>query len=113
MLTRPITVAETHGFMRAAQKIWSEDELAALVDHLAHNPEDGDIIPGTGGVRKLRWGKAGSGKRGGARVVYFYYRIDCPLYLLLAYAKAQATDLTPEEKRAVSGFATMIKGLEN
>ena len=110
MLTRPITIAETHGFMRAALKIWSEDELAALVDHLAHNPEDGDVIPGTGGVRKLRWGKAGSGKRGGARVIYFYYQMDCPLYLLLAYAKAQATDLTQEEKRAVSGFAAKIKG---
>ena len=109
MLARPVTVAETHAFMRAAQEIWSEDELAVLVDHLAHNPEDGDIIPGTGGVRKLRWGKAGSGKRGGARVIYFYYQMDCPLYLLLAYAKAQATDLTSDEKRAVSGFATIIK----
>lgn len=109
MLTRPITVAETHAFVRAAQKIWSADELSALVDHLAHNPEDGDVIPGTGGVRKLRWGKAGSGKRGGARVIYFYYQMDCPLYLLLAYAKAQATDLTSEEKRVVAGFAETIK----
>ena len=55
MRTRPITVAETQAFMRAASRIWSEEELAALVDHLAHNPEDGDVIPGTGGVRKLRW----------------------------------------------------------
>lgn len=109
MLTRPITVAETQGFRRAAGKIWSEDELAVLVDHLAHNPEDGDIIPGTGGVRKLRWGKAGVGKRGGARVIYFYYQMDCPLYLLLAYAKAQATDLTADEKRAVAGFTAIIK----
>lgn len=61
-------------------------------------------------MRKLRWGKAGSGKRGGARVIYFYYQMDCPLYLLLAYAKAQATDLTADEKRAVAGFAAIIKG---
>lgn len=110
MQTRPITVAETHMFERAASKIWSEAELAALVDHLALNPEDGDVIPGTGGVRKLRWGKAGVGKRGGARVIYFYYRQDCPLYLLLAYAKAQASDLTPDEKKAVAAFAAIIKG---
>ena len=110
MLTRPITVAETQGFARAAARIWNEEELAALVDHLAHNPEDGDIIPGTGGVRKLRWGKTGVGKRGGARVIYFYYRPDCPLYLLLAYAKAQATDLSADEKKAVAGFAAIIKG---
>ena len=107
--TRPITVAETHGFERAASRIWSEAELIALVDHLALNPEDGDIIPGTGGVRKLRWGKAGVGKRGGARVIYFYYHVDCPLYLLLAYAKAQASDLTPDEKKAVAAFAAVIK----
>ena len=109
MLTRPITVAETRGFARAAASIWSEEELAALVDHLAHNPEDGDIIPGTGGVRKLRWGKAGVGKRGGVRVIYFYYRPDCPLYLLLAYAKAQASDLSGDEKKAVAAFAATIK----
>ena len=109
MQTRPITVAETHSFARSAEKIWDEAELAELIDYLAHNPEGGDVIPGTGGVRKLRWGRAGSGKRGGARVVYFYYRADCPLYLLLAYAKAQATDLSADEKKAVAAFAATIK----
>lgn len=67
------------------------------------------MIPGTGGVRKLRWARSGSGKRGGVRVVYFYYRPDCPLYLLLAYAKAQATDLSADEKKTVAAFAATIK----
>lgn len=107
--TRPVTVAETQIFLRAAQKIWSAEELAELVDFVAHNPEAGDVVSGTGGVRKLRWGKAGTGKRGGARIVYFYYNELCPLYLLLAYEKGQATDLTAEQKRAVAGFADMIK----
>jgi hypothetical protein len=107
--TRLITVAETHTFVRMAEKIWSDDERAELVDHVAHNPEAGDVIPGTGGVRKLRWARAGSGKRGGARVIYFYYRPDSPLFLLLAYAKAQASDLTADEKRAVAAFAATIK----
>ena len=107
--TRPITVAETQAFVRAAEKIWSEDERAELVDYVAHNPEAGDVIPGSGGVRKLRWARPGSGKRGGARVVYFYYRPDCPLYLLLAYAKAQASDLSADEKKAVAAFAAVIK----
>lgn len=53
--TRPIAVAETQAFARSAAKIWSEEELAALIDHVAHNPEAGDLIPGTGGVRKMRW----------------------------------------------------------
>jgi hypothetical protein len=109
MQTRPITVAETHMFRRQAEKIWSEAELAALVDHLALNPEDGDVIPGTGGVRKLRWGKAGTGKRGGVRVIYFYHNADMPLYLLLAYAKAQASDLTPDEKRTLTALVAAMK----
>lgn len=109
MLTRPITVAEMQTFVRSAERIWSEGELAELVDHLAHNPEAGDLIPGTGGVRKMRWGRLGSGKRGGARVIYFYYRPDCPLYLLLAYAKARATDLSADEKKAVGALAAAIK----
>ena len=109
VFTRPIAVAETQAFARAAERIWSEDERTELVDYVAHNPEAGDVIPGTGGVRKLRWARAGGGKRGGARVVYFYYRPDCPLYLLLAYAKAQASDLTTDEKKAVAAFAAAIK----
>jgi hypothetical protein len=109
MQTRLITVAETGMFVKQAEKIWSEDERSALVDYLACNPEAGDVIPGTGGVRKVRWGRAGSGKRGGARVVYFYHDMERPLYLLLAYAKAQASDMTADEKRLVTALAASLK----
>jgi hypothetical protein len=109
MHSRPITVVETQIFVRAADRIWNEAERSVLVDYIARNPEAGDVIPGTGGVRKLRWGRVGTGKRGGVRVVYFFYRPDCPLYLLLAYAKAQVTDLAPDEKKAVAVFADTIK----
>jgi hypothetical protein len=109
MQTRPITVAETQMFRRQADKIWTDTELSDLVDHLAVNPQDGDVIPGTGGIRKLRWGKAGTGKRGGVRVIYFFHNTDMPLYLLLAYAKAQATDLTPDEKRTLTALAAALK----
>ena len=108
-MAQPVTVAETQIFARAAARIWNEEELAELIDFVARNPEAGEIIPGTGGVRKLRWGGAGRGRRGGARLVYFYHRSDCPLYLLLAYAKSQASDLTPDEKKAVSALAATIK----
>lgn len=110
MTLRPITVFETQMFARAAEAIWSDDERSALIDFVARNPENGDLIPGTGGVRKLRWGRTGSGKRGGARVIYFFYNLDKPLYMLLAYAKSGAVDMTPDEKRAVSAFAAIIKG---
>ncbi len=80
-----------------------------LIDYLAIHPESGAVIPGTGGIRKLRWGKAGTGKRGGVRVIYFYHNADMPLYLLLAYAKAQATDLTQDEKRTLTALAAALK----
>jgi len=81
----------------------------ALIDHVARNPEDGVIVAGTGGVRKMRWGRAGGGKRGGAGVVYFYHHADAPLYLLLAYAKAKAEDMTADEKRAAKAITAVLK----
>ncbi len=68
------TVAETPTFSRQADKLFSEDEKRELIDHLAENPLAGDQIPGTGGVRKMRFGALGRGKRGGVRVIYFLRR---------------------------------------
>ena len=103
------TVAETPTFTRQASKLFTEDEKRELIDFLAANPLAGDVIPGTGGVRKLRFQASGVGKRGGGRVVYYYLDDDIPLYALLAYAKAARTDLTPEERRTVATLAARIK----
>ncbi len=65
MDTAPVTVVETPDFLAATRKLMHEDERAALVDYLANNPVSGDLIPGAGGVRKLRWSLEGRGKRGG------------------------------------------------
>ena len=93
----PITVAETPLFVRQAATIWDEAEHDAFVTFIASNAMAGDVIPDTGGVRKMRWSRAGSGKRGGARVIYFYHDARRPLYLLMAYAKARREDLTADE----------------
>ena len=58
MRTRPVTVAETAVFMRQAGALWGDDERFEFVDFIAHNPEAGDLIPASGGVRKVRWGGA-------------------------------------------------------
>ena len=110
MVERLITVAETPVFVRQAKEVWTEDEHDEFVLYLAGNPEAGDLIPETGGVRKVRWKRAGSGKRGGVRVIYFYHDRDRPLYLLLVYAKGRQEDLEPDEKRAVRELAAIIKG---
>jgi hypothetical protein len=109
MKTRPITVAETAVFVRQVAEVWSEEERLVFVDFIARNPEAGDLIPETGGVRKVRWGRQGSGKRGGVRVIYFYAHVDAPLYLLMVYAKARREDLSPEAKRTVQALAARLK----
>lgn len=107
--TKPITVAETPLFQRQAAKLWSDLEGQAFIDYIARNPEAGDIIPDTGGVRKVRWSREGMGKRGGARVIYFYYHQGAPLYLLLAYSKTERTDMTYDQKRAASDLVARLK----
>jgi hypothetical protein len=94
----PITVIETPEFLAATRKLFSDDERAELVDHLARHPTDGDLIQGTGGVRKLRWGMEGRGKRGGARVIYYFHDFAIPLFALTAFAKNERADLSQADR---------------
>jgi hypothetical protein len=110
MIDRLTAVAETELFLRQAEKVWTEREHDEFLNYIAANPHAGDVIPETGGVRKVRWTRAGTGKRGGARVIYFYMHSDRPLYLLMVYAKARREDLSPQEKRAVRNLAMIMKG---
>lgn len=107
---RSITVAETPLFSRQALDVWDDDGREAFIDFIARNPEEGDVIPETGGVRKIRWVRPGSGKRGGARVIYFYHNSDRPLYLLMVYAKARQENLRADEKKIVRKLAAILKG---
>jgi hypothetical protein len=110
MAGRLITVAETPLFVRQASSVWDDAEREAFVSFIAANPEAGDLVPDTGGVRKVRWSRAGSGKRGGVRVIYFYHHANRPLYLLMVYAKARQEDLSPDEKRTVLEITALLKG---
>ena len=105
----PVSVVETPQFVRQADDVWSDDERHEFVDYIARNPEAGDVIQGTGGVRKVRWRRQGTGKRGGVRVTYFYHDTATPLFLLMVYAKAVREDVAPEAKSALAEFAARIK----
>jgi len=94
----PVAVIETEQFLAATRKLMSEDERVRLVDYLAFHPEAGDLIPGTGGVRKLRWALQGRGKRGGARAIYYFHSEQVPLFALTAYAKNERDDLSDAER---------------
>jgi hypothetical protein len=98
LISAPATVIEMPEFLSATRALMDEDERATLVEFLAYRPMAGDLVKGTGGVRKLRWGLKGRGKRGGARVIYFYHSVDLPLFLLTAYAKNVRSDLSGADR---------------
>jgi len=89
------TVIETPTFQKQAEKIWSETERLEFIDWIAANPLAGDVIPGADGARKVRWGRAGSGKRSGVRVVYFNLTEQGVVVLVLMYAKADQANISP------------------
>jgi hypothetical protein len=86
------TVAETPVFIRYANEVWSEAERQEFITFIASNPEAGSVIRGSGGCRKVRWSRIGTGKRGGARVIYFQSS-DGTVWLLIVYTKAKFDNL--------------------
>jgi len=105
---RPITVVETHGFLAATKKLMGDLERAELVEYLAYHPAAGDVIPNSGGARTVRWGLEGRGKRGGARVVYFFHHLEMPLYLFTAYAKNEREDLDQSELKTFKKLSEIL-----
>ena len=89
------TVSETPVFKKYAQVVWSDEERVEFINWIAANPLAGDLVPGTNGCRKVRWSRAGLGKRGGVRVVYFNEH-EGHIWLLIVYAKAKFGNLPAE-----------------
>jgi hypothetical protein len=104
-----LTVVETSAFARRAEKLLSIEEHEDLLFYLALHPESGDEIPGTGGVRKVRYAAKGKGKSGGARVIYYFFDEENPLYAIFLYGKNEQANLTPEQKKMVAAFAATLK----
>ena len=98
METAPMTVVETPFFVRKAAGLLAEEERLQLIAFVGANPEAGDVIPESGGVRKIRWAAKGRGKRGGIRVVYYFHNEAFPVFLLTVYSKNQKANLTKAER---------------
>ena len=90
------TIIETPIFRKYAADIWQDDEREAFIAWIAENPLAGDVIPGTHGLRKVRWSRSGMGKRGGSRVIYYNMLDDGHIWLLIAYTKAKYDNLPTE-----------------
>jgi|SRR5690606_33791506 len=89
-----LTVIETDEFAAWADKVWTDAERDEFIDWIAVNPEAGDVIPGSGGCRKVRWSRAGMGKRGGVRVIYYLRLANGEVVLLIVYAKAKFDNIS-------------------
>lgn len=100
-ILRPVVIVETKSFSARIDDLLTAEEYRLLQMELVKQPTVGKVIPGTGGIRKLRWGALGQGKRGGARVIYFWHAASEAILMLFAYPKNEREDLTPAQRKAL------------
>ena len=101
-------VVETPGYLRDAEAIFTAREQEAIVTMVANDPECGELLQGTGGVRKVRVGRGGKGKSGGGRVVYIHHDADHPIFLLAAFAKNEKANLSKAERNELAKFVKTL-----
>jgi mRNA-degrading endonuclease RelE of RelBE toxin-antitoxin system len=105
-----ITVAEMPEYIRHATGLLSQSERNDVIDYVAATPKAGDLIQGTGGVRKLRWARSGRGKSAGVRVIYYFHNEALPLYLLTVFGKGEKADLSQAERNELAKLVQVLKG---
>jgi hypothetical protein len=96
-----VVIIETSIFTRQVLALLSDEEYRRLQNALVLHPEIGAIIPGSGGLRKVRWAVEGRGKRGGVRVIYYWAIIHDKILMLYMYAKNEQDDLTPDQLKVL------------
>ena len=97
-----ITIVELPEFIKKSEKVLQKEERDELLYYLSSNPKAGNLIQGTGGIRKLRWASKGKGKSGGSRVIYFFHNETIPLFLLTIFNKNEKINLTKSERNDLS-----------
>ncbi|RUO21279.1 addiction module toxin RelE [Aliidiomarina iranensis] len=102
------TIVELPEFQKRASSLLNEDEIASIINYLAAHPQSGDIMQGTGGIRKLRWSAQGRGKSGGVRVIYYYHSGAVPLFLLTVFGKGEKANLSKAERNDLAKFTSLL-----
>ena len=102
------TVVELPEFIRRVEKLLGESERQSLITFVAEFPVSGVLIRGTGGIRKLRWARKGSGKSGGVRVIYYYHDERIPLYLLTVFGKGEKSNLSQSERNELASLVKLL-----
>jgi hypothetical protein len=95
------TVVETVPYLADASRLFTDEERASIIDMVSADPLAGIVVPGTGGVRKLRVAASGRGKRGGARIIYLFGGVNVPVFLLAVFAKNEKSDLTQAQRNGL------------
>lgn len=96
-------------FVAFRREHWTDEDLRALQSFLLVSPNAGDLIRGGAGLRKLRWSAQGRGKRGGARVIYYWQSSQQRIYLIHAYTKSERADLTPQQIKVLAELMRDVK----
>lgn len=102
------TIVELPEFIRKAQPVLTGEEKASIINYLAAHPQSGDLMQGTGGIRKLRWSAQGKGKSGGARVIYYYHNDNMPLFLLTVFGKGEKANLSKADRNTLSKLTGLL-----
>ncbi|HEB68188.1 MAG TPA: addiction module toxin RelE [Desulfobulbus sp.] len=103
-----ITIVELPEYIKQAEKIFSASLRESLINYLAAHPRAGVVMEGTHGIRKFRWKREGTGKSGGARVIYYYYNDDYPLFLITVFKKGKKANLTKQERNELAKLVDIL-----
>ena len=102
------TIVEIPQYSRKADKLLSEIEKNEIISYLAFHPKAGEILAGTGGIRKIRWKREGKGKSGGFRIIYYFHNEDIPLFLLSIFSKGEMANINKAERNALAKLTKIL-----
>jgi len=102
------TIVELPEFLKRSDKLLNALERISIVNYLASHPASGDMMQGTGGIRKLRWSAQGKGKSGGVRIIYYFHNESMPIFLLTLFGKGEKTNLSKSERNDLAKFTSVL-----
>ena len=102
------TIVELPEFIKRASSLLKDEEKTSIINYLALHSQAGDIMQGTGGIRKLRWSAQSKGKSGGVRVIYYYHNGSVPLFLLTVFGKGEKANISKSERNELSKLTSLL-----
>ncbi|MBR9910789.1 MAG: type II toxin-antitoxin system RelE/ParE family toxin [Gammaproteobacteria bacterium] len=102
------TIVELPEFIKRSSNLLKTEEKASIINYLAVHPQSGDLLQGTGGIRKLRWSAQGKGKSGGVRIIYYFHDGTMPLFLLTVFGKGEKANISKAERNELAKITSLL-----